>query len=125
MAYNVRYRVDAIEARTDGSGMVEHDIWAEAALEGTEEWQTVPGNHKGILVPYDEVQAALGAGTAQQIVAAYKNALVANLNTPAAPIVGWTAEQISAKMEANALAAAAREAVLTFLPSGLPVRFTL
>jgi len=105
--------------------MVEHDIWAEAALEGTEDWQTVPGNHKGILVPSGEVQAALAAGTQQQIVAAYKNALVANLNTPAQPITGWTAEQISAKMEANALAAVARQAVLDFLPSGLPVRFTL
>jgi len=124
MAYQFRYRLQSQPTpRNDGSGCVDHDIFAEASSDG-ENWITVPGRHKTISVPAVTLQAALGAGTFPQIAAAYKNALAANLAYQPIPVAGWTIAQLAVLMEANDAAIAAAEGVdglgLTY-----PVRFVI
>jgi len=127
--YEVRYRIDKITARADGSELVQHDTWAEGREEGEADWQVVPGHHRSLLVPADEIQAALEAGSNAQVIAAYKNALIANLRTPAIPITGWAPADIQAKLEANAASAEATSDAISFITETLgatfPVRFAL
>lgn len=127
--YSFRYRLQsAPQARSDGSGCVDHDIWAEASADG-ENWQTVPGRHKTISVPADELAAALDAGTTQQIVAAYKGVLASSLNLQPAPITGWTMVQLEALMDANDRAQEAATAAQEFITDTLglfyPVSFAM
>jgi len=82
-----------------------------------------------VYVPVAELQAALAAGTNQQIVAAYKDALVANLDTQPEPIMGCTSVALEALLDANDAAQAAANAANVFITETLslvyPVRFTL
>ena len=127
--YSFRYRLQgAPAARNDGSGCADHDIYAEASSDG-ETWATVPGRHKTISIPAVDLAAALGAGTNQQIVAAYKDALAANLNTQPVPVTGWTSVQLEALMDANDAASAAaieaNEFITVTLGLSYPARFTM
>jgi hypothetical protein len=122
MAWEIRYRIDSVEAKPDGSRCVQHDTWAEAREEGEEDWQNA-GLHQSFLVPADEVQEALAAGTNPQIVTAYKDALVANRDTPANSNTGWSKASIQARMEANAAASAAAAAVNAFVADDLGQEF--
>jgi hypothetical protein len=129
MDYQFRYRLQsAPQARHDGSGCVDHDIFAEASSDG-ENWATVPGRHKTISVPAGELHAALSAGTNPQIIAAYKGALAANLNTQPAPVSGWTLAQLEALMDANDTAGAvafdANEFITETLHLSYPVVFVI
>ena len=127
--YSFRYKLQgAPAARNDGSGCADHDIYAEASSDG-ETWATVPGRHKTISIPAEQILAALEAGTNPQKVAAYKDALAANLNTQPAPVTGWTSAQLEALMAANDLASAAaigaNEFILVTLGLIYPVTFTI
>jgi len=127
--YTFRYRLEgAPEARRDGSGCVQHNISVEASSDG-ENWLTVPGRHASINVPASEVDDALAAGTSQQIITAYKNALVSNLSTVPQPITGWSTAQLEALMDANDGASSAATAIHLFITDTLglsyPVTFTL
>lgn len=126
--YLKKYRLArAPTARNDGSGRVDHDIWAIAAAEGTQDWFIIPGRHKTVSVPADELSAALSSGTVGQKVQAYKDALVANLNTQPEPIVGWSPDQLELLLDNNDLATVAAQLAQDFIlvvsPSGYPVDF--
>ena len=128
--YDKRYQlIDAPTPRNDGSGCVDHDIQAMYTLTGEDEWSPVPGRHKTISVPEDELQAALAAGGASAIATAYKEAIAANLNTIPEPIRGWSSAQLEELLLANAAAADAAEKSVNFITVSLgldfPVNFTI
>jgi len=130
--YEKRYSLaQAPTARRDGSGCVDHDIWAEAknADDPEAEWFVVPGRHKTFSVPADELAAALESGTAGQKVAAYKQAIAGNVNTQPQPITGWALNQLEDLLDANdaaqTAAIAAQEFIAQVAPGGYPVHFTV
>ena len=126
--YEFKYRLQSAPAPTlDGSGVVQHDIWAITREEGSgDEWAIVPGRHKTISVPAAEVQAALADASP---VPAYKDALVSNLNTQPVPIGGWDPVSLEALMDANDAAAAAAGAADDYITVTLglsyPVDFSI
>jgi len=129
MAIEFRYSLhSAPEASQDGSGVVQHDISAQYNQDNAG-WLDVPGRHKTISIPFAEVDAALGAGTNPQVVAAYKQALVDNIDTQPVPVNGWASAQLTALIEANngasASAADVNDFVTVTLGLSYPVPFTL
>ena len=110
MAYEFKYRLNsAPEARSDGSGMIDHDIYAIASVDGGD-FAVIPGRHKTISVPNATIQAALAQSTTGAKVTAYKSALAANLGTQPEPVIGWDVASLTAVMDANIAAAAAASA---------------
>ena len=102
--YDFRYSLaGAPEARQDGSGCVDHDIWAQYR-EGAGDWLIVPGRHKTVSVPAVELAGVLSAPTNAQKVAAYKAILASNINTQPQPITGWSLEDMNALVTENAQA---------------------
>jgi len=127
--YNFRYSLaSAPQARQDGSGMADHDIWAQYQEDGGD-WLNVPGRHKTVSVPAATLATALGSGTQGQKVTAYKAALADNLNTQPEPVTGWTEPALLALTEANAEASvqatAANEFITVTLGLDYPVPFNL
>lgn len=117
--YEFKYRLQsAPSATTDGSKMVNHDIYAIAREQGSgDDWQIVPGRHKTISVPADQIQDALaGPG----IVGKYKDALAANIDTGVTPITGWTQVQLEALMDNNDESLAAAQAADAYIQSVTP-----
>ena len=130
MDYDKRYALlGAPQPRTDGSGMVAHDIEAQASVAGAGEWATVPGRHKTVLVPAADLSAALASGTQGEKVAAYKQALVDNLYTVPIAVTGWDSDSLEALLDANDTAnVAAGEAnlfITVTLGLSYPVPFTI
>ena len=128
--YDKRYALlGAPQPRNDGSGMVAHDIEAQASVAGEGVWATVPGRHKTVLVPEVELEAALAAGGTSAILAAYKQALVSNLNTVPVAVTGWDADSLETLLDANDKANAAAGAANLFITVTLglsyPVPFTI
>ena len=128
--YVFRYKLQASPtARNDGSGCVDHDIYAEYEPVGNGGYTVVPGRHKTISVPAAELAAALATGTNGQKVTAHKSALASNLNTQPVPIEGWTVEQLGVLMDANDAASAAATTANEFITVDLglpyPVSFTI
>ena len=101
--YEFRYRLNqAPEARNDGSGLVSHDIDAVSRVQGSsDEFVSVPGRHKTILVPATDLLTVMGMADGGAKVTAYKNLLAQNLNTSAVPVVGWDATSLEAMLDAN------------------------
>ncbi len=129
MAYTFKYRLQSVPiASVDGSGCVNHDIWAIFSEDG-DTWLVMPARHKTISIPFAEIDAALSQPTNPQKVTAYKDALIANLNTTPLPVVGWTADQLLTFMETNDSAAITADAANTFLTVTLgysyPIDFSL
>ena len=123
MAYEFKYRLQsAPAARNDGSGCLDHDIYAIVSEDGGE-WTIVPGRHKTISIPFGALDDALDQPTNPLRVAAYKDALAANLNNQPVPVTGWTSAQLLALMEANASTAATAAAVLEFITVTLGLEF--
>ncbi len=87
--------------RNDGSGMVAHNIEAQASVSGAGVWSTIPGRHKTIVVPAANLSALLSVGSNSAKVAAYKELLVANLNTRPVAITGWDPDSLEALLDAN------------------------
>ena len=105
--YTFKYELrSAPEARLDGSGQVMHDIFAIASSDG-ENWVFVPGRHKTISVPAEDLAAVLSEPTNAEKVTAYKDTLAENLDTAPVAVTGWGAGQLEALMDANDLAAGA------------------
>ena len=127
--YNKRYRLDSIEKRNDGSEMIAHDIWAEAQPSTGGDWTPIPARHKTVLVPAAELAAALSAGGNGAIVAAYKTALMDNLDTQATPVTGWDLLSLEALLDANDFSSAVADAAVAFIEDTLgltfPVSFAL
>jgi len=128
MAYTFKYRLQSSpQARNDGSGCLDHDIYAIVSDDG-ETWAIVPGRHKTISIPFAELDAALAQPTNPTKVAAYKDALANNLDNQPVPITGWTAAQLLLLMQANDAAAATAAAVndfITGLGLSYPVDFSM
>ena len=134
MDYTFRYRLQsAPEARADGSGCIMHDIFALASSDG-ENWVVVPGRHKTVNVPADEIATvmAMPDSTGPQKSAkntAYKQALADNLDTQPEAITGWNTAQLEALMDANDAASAAAADVDGYITVTLglnyPVEFSL
>ena len=108
MAYLFRYQLNRKpEARTDGSGALAHDIEAHYSEDGVD-MGVIGGRHKTIVVLGDEMQAILAmpdvTGPQRQAKnAAYKNALVANLNTQPVGVTGWSDAQMAVYLDGNKL----------------------
>ena len=129
MNYVFRYRLaNSPEPTLDGSGMVNHDIFALAQEQGNGGWVVIPGRHKTVQVPASALTTVLdmpGGGTK---VTAYKDALAANLNTFGEAIIGWGSEQLEALMDANDLAAYEADRADTYILSlvaSYPVDFSM
>ena len=125
MAYVFKYRLSkAPEPRNDGSGCIDHDIWAIVSVDGGA-FVPVPSRHKTISVPAAELEAALGAGNNSQVVTAYKSALAANLATQPVAVVGWGLGDLTAMLDANAAALAQADSADEFILSvaSYPVDF--
>ena len=131
MAYEIRYQLNERPTpRTDGSGCVDHTIWADYREEGTQDpWASIPGKSRVISVPAADIETALATGTNAQKGAAYKSALVANFDTDPVPITSWSLAQLEAQLEANDTARAAADSIHEFITADLgqsyPVRFTV
>jgi len=131
MDYEFRYRLSsAPTATTDGSGCVQHDIWALARVAGSQDdFAVVPGRHKTVSVPADELAVVMAMANGAAKVAAYKQALANNVNTQPVPVTGWGTEQLEALMDANdasaAQAAAADEYITVTLGQSYPVEFSI
>lgn len=129
--YEKKYRLQSAPSSTlDGSGMVMHDTWAIYRLEGSSDpWVTVPGRHKTICVPADELQVVLDMSNGAAKVAAYKQALVDNLDTIPTPVTGWSAAQLEALLDANDAAATEADRANTYITVTLgesyPVDFSV
>ncbi len=131
--YEFRYRLNtAPEPRTDGSAQVSHDIDAIFREAGSSDaWVAMAGHHKSILIPAAELQTALGSGTNQQKIAAYKTALAFNLNSQSSPMstTDWSAGELQAFADANDEASAARllahEFITVILGQSYPVPFSV
>ena len=126
-SYEFRYSLGTPEARKDGSGLVAHDLQAQAALEGTEAWVML--RHKTVLLPAAELSALLASGTAGEKGAAYKELIAANINTLAEPVTGWSTAQLQLLLdgnEASTLAAAASvDFVVNVLSRTFPITFVM
>ena len=106
-----KYRLDNVDARTDGSGMVRFDVWA-LDTNGA----VIPSRHKDVMVPSTVVAAAM-AKTGAARTAAMKDALLEY----AGP--GWEDAQLDAEAIVNAQTTAASDAVNAWLT--LPQEFAL
>lgn len=130
MSYSFKYRLQsAPQARTDGSGCLDHDIYAIASSDGST-WYVVPGRHKTISVPFAELDAALEQTTNPLRSQAYKEALARNLNTAPVAVLGWTAAQlllvVQSIADATATAVAVDEFIRSVAPNGIyPVDFSI
>ena len=128
--YDKRYRLQsAPQARLDGSGNIDHDIFAEFRLADSEDdWQDIPGRHKTISVPAVEIMEALATSGPEQRVTAYKQALAANIDTVPHPITGWGLAELESLLDANdqsRQAAIAADDFILSVVSAYPVRFVV
>lgn len=106
-----KYRLDAVNAMTDGTGLVRFDIWALDA-----DGVIIPSRHKDVMVPQDELAAAMQL-TGSARVTAVKELLLEY----AGP--GWDNDGLDAEATVNAQASDAADAVNDWL--ALPVEFSL
>ena len=133
--YDFKYRLQSAPAgRLDGSGCVDHDIWAVSQPQGDGGFVPVPGRHKTVSVPADEIAPVMGmpdsTGPEKQAKnAVYKNVLASNLNTQPVALAGWTGAQLRAVMDANDLASyeagRVNEYITVTLGLSYPVDFTV
>ena len=108
MAYQFSYRLQSAPAgRLDGSGCADHDIFAMYDPNGL---VAVPGRHKTVSVPAEDITVVMDMpdATGPQKAAknqAYIDLMAANLFTQPFALEGWSPAQLQAVMDANDLAA--------------------
>ena len=129
MTYDFRFRLESAPVATvDGCGMVDHDTTILAKAEGEENWIEVPDRQITIRVHASNLTTMLDMDAGAPKVSAYKNLLVANLDTVGGAIDGRQLAQLEALMEANALAAFEADRVDTYILSvveSYPVEFSI
>ena len=129
MTWSFRFRLEsAPEATTEGCGMVDHDITILAKAQGEEDWVEVPDRQITIQVHASNLTTMLDMDAGAAKVAAYKNLLMANLDTVGEAITGCYLMQLEALMDANALAAFEADRVDTYILSVVeeyPVEFSI
>ena len=109
----MKYRIDATEPRTDGTGEIAWDIWAVDDND-----LVIPGKHMTILTPYVETQEAL---TPPNVGNKLKVLLVAHADA------GWDNDTLSAIVAANVNAATVDGELDEFVDGvgGYPLTFSL
>lgn len=130
--FSTAYRLaQAPQARNDGSGLVSHDIWSQYSVDEVD-WSD--DAHWTVEVPAVDLETVLvmADGTGPERAAknaAYKQLLVNNRNTAAAPVTGTDDTTIAARANANgratSAAAGADEYITVTLSQSYPVRFNL
>ena len=129
MAYEFKYSLkSAPQARTDGSGYVDHQIEAVYSEDEGETWQVVPARSKTISVPAQNAIDALDLPTNSQKITAYKGLLADNLNYTPVPLVGWDIPSMTLMLDNNALATTAVsdfDEFRTGLGLEYPIRFNM
>ena len=133
--YDFKYRLQSAPAgRLDGSGCVDHDIWAVSQLQGDGGFAPVPGRHKTVSVPADEIASVMDmpdstSAEKQAKNVAYKGLLASNLGTQPVALTGWMGAQLQAVMDANDLASyetgRVNEYITVTLGQSYPVDFSL
>jgi hypothetical protein len=121
MDYDFRYSLMHLGASEDGSGMVYHDIEAQYAPEGTEDWVAVPGHHKTFCLPMAGVEGVMDmpdeTGPQRQAKnAQYKDLLVECRNLQPVPYVmppggRWAPPELAVFMEEYEVALAEKQAI--------------
>ena len=108
-----KYRIDATEPRTDGTGEIAWDIWAVDDND-----LVIPGKHMTILTPYVETQAAL---VPPNVANKLKALLVEHAGA------GWDNDTLSAIVAANVNAATVDGELDEFVDGvgGYPLTFSL
>jgi hypothetical protein len=109
--YSFKVRLQAAPvARMDGSTCVAHDIKVISRPVGGGTWALVPRREQIVYIPAAEIRTIMdmphdeGAQRTAKS-AAYKNALVSNMNTGPVAITGWGMAQLESLMDTNDLAA--------------------
>jgi len=122
--YEYKFRLQSAPTpSTDGSGVVYHDVYAICREEGSQdEWTIVPGRHKTIPVPAQDLLDVL-AGTS--VGTNYKELLRENLHAVPKPITGWGLEDLEALMDANDLASEAAQGAEDYVTVTLGRQFPL
>jgi hypothetical protein len=113
-----KWRVDKTEAREDGSGDVQFEVWGL-----DDEGAPIPGKHTWIDIDADELQAALDMPTNPQRNTAIKALIAAQLND-----AEWGSAALDEVILANARAAEVDENLDTLVDGsfgGYPVTFNL
>ena len=127
--WSFRFRLESAPGATvDGCGMVDHDITILAREQGEEDWVEVPDRQITIRVHASNLTTMLDMDAGAPKVAAYKNLLVANLDTVGEAVAGCYLMQLEALMNANALAAFEAARVDTYILSvveSYPVEFSI
>ena len=118
---------EAPQARTDGSGCVDHQIIAE--YDDGEGWFVVPARNKTFCVSADELAVVMAMPNTGAKITAYKQVLVDNINTQPSPLTGWTVAQLQAMIDANNAAESAgtdaNDYITVTLGLSYPVSFTI
>ena len=123
MEYEFRYSLSKPEARTDGSGMVAHDLQAQASVAGEDAWVML--RHKTVVLPGTELSELLASGTAAAKRAAYKQLIAANINTQAEPVTGWSTAQLQLLLDGNEASTLAAAASVDFVENVLDRTFPI
>jgi hypothetical protein len=109
----MRLRIDSIEARNDGTGMVALDVWALDA-----DGNVIPGKHATVLVSAVDVQAALAQPTAKLQVAALKAAVLAAVKE-------FSLANLTTVVTANAKSVSAVDKLIAAYGDKLPLSISL
>ena len=130
--YTFSYRLQsAPSARTDGSGDIDHDIWAMVSRDSGDK---TPELHKTVSVPSSDVKTVMDMpdGTSQEKQAkntAYKNLLKTYRDRIPMPISGWSDAQLLERVENNDFSSEQATRVNTYITVTLgqsyPVDFNL
>ncbi len=134
--YEFQYSLNgAPEARSDGTGLVDHQVTAMVREQGSSDpFVVMPQRNKTFLIPAADLLSimALPDGSGAQKTAknaAYKSLLADNLNTAANPLSGWSEAELEAFMDANDQSAdAASQAddyIVNVLEQSYPVQFNV
>lgn len=130
--YFFKYRLNSAPTGfNDGSGIVGHSITV-IAYNGDDE--IVPGRSKTICIPASQLQTVMdmpdSTGPERALKnTAYKNAMLANLDTQNIPITGWSVSEMELLMDNNdaaeSVATEADEYITVTLGQSYPVEFNL
>ena len=117
----------APQARTDGSGCVDHQIIAQ--YDEGEGWLVVPSHNKTFCIPADELAVVLAMSNGAAKVQAYKQVLIDNIDTAPQAVTGWAVAQMQAMIDGNNASAEAGadadEYITVTLGQSYPVPFTI
>lgn len=117
----------APQARTDGSGCVDHQIIAEADENGG--FIPMASRNKTFCLPSADLAVVIAMANGAAKVDAYKNLIVDNINTAPQPNTGWPKADLQAFVDDNAAAASAAsdadEYITVTLEQSYPVSFMI